>query len=317
MGRDGSRPDPHSGCMTGARRAAVAVIQAGLVLPLVLAACSADVRDAPAGRESATSSATPARVAVSTPELDAIAVLGHSGATGTMSDPQNPARDAVENSWATGDNPEVRSIYLRLLETHPALEGHSYNGALNGSTVDMLAQQFDAVLQSAEVVPDVVLIQTIDNDMRCDGTDADNYRAFASSLDEQLTDIRARAPDVQFYVTSQWASVEAWTRWAARHEWKVAENSGSGPCDVFDSEGRPRPAGMRSLQRIVDAYWARLERVCAAHSGCFTDGYAQQREFVPTDRDLSSDLNHLSLAGHAKFAAIAWRALPAAIKDRP
>jgi hypothetical protein len=303
--------------MASAWRGAVAVGVAGVVLPLtLLAACSTDEEAAPSDRESTPSSA-PTRRAASTAELDAIVVLGHSGATGTMSDPANPARDAEENSWATGDNPEVRSIYLRLLETHPALEGHNYNGAVNGSTVGTLAQQFDAVLQEAEVVPDLVLIQTIDNDMRCDGTDAASYRPFARALDEQLTAISARAPDVQFFLTSQWATVEAWTRWASRHEGKVLDNAGSGPCDVFDDAGRPRPAGMRSMQRIVDAYWARLERVCAAHRGCFTDGYAQQRDFVPTDRDLSIDLDHLSVAGHAKFAGIAWRALPAAIKDRP
>lgn len=287
----------------------------GLVLTLLMAACSSDVQEAPA--DPVGSSGMSTHDPVSTPQLDAIAVLGHSGATGTMSDPANPARDAVENSWATGDNPEVRSIYLRLLETHPELEGHNYNGAVNGSTVDTLAEQLDAVLGTAEVVPDVVLIQTIDNDMRCDGTDAANYTVFARALDEQLTAIAARAPDAQVYLTSQWASVKAWTRWAARHEETVAENSGSGPCDVFDSTGRPRRAGMRSLQSIVDAYWARLEKVCETHPGCFTDGYAQQQEFVPADRDLSIDLNHLSVAGHAKFAAIAWRALPAAIKDRP
>jgi hypothetical protein len=300
--------------MAGAWRGAVAAVGAGLVVPLaLLVACSADEGDAPSEREPTASG----RQAVSTPELDAIAVLGHSGATGTMSDPTNPARDAVENSWATGQNPAVQSIYLRLLETHPALEGHNYNGAVNGSTVDTLAEQFEAVLETAEVVPDVVLIQTIDNDMRCDGTDAAGYRPFARALDEQLTEISSLAPDAQLFLTSQWATVEAWTRWASHHEGKVLDNSGSGPCDVFDAEGRPRPAGMRSLQRIVDAYWDRLERVCAAHRGCFTDGYAQQRDFVPADRYLSVDLDHLSVAGHRRFAAIAWRALPAEIKDRP
>jgi hypothetical protein len=298
--------------MASASRAAVAALLAGLLLPLAsLAACAADVRDAPSDSPSDPESTGPA----ATPELDAIAVVGHSGATGTMSDPANPMRDAVENSWATGDNPEVQSLYLRLLRTHPALEGHNYNGAVNGTTVSRLAEQFDTVLQSAEVVPDVVLIQSIDNDMRCDGTDATNYRPFADTLDEQLTAISARAPGAQFYFTSQWADVEAWTRWAAHQEAQVLDNSGSGPCDVFDATGRPRPAGIRSTQRIVDAYWARIERVCAAHEGCFTDGGAEQR-FVPTDRDLSVDLNHLSIAGHAKYAAIAWQALPAAIKNR-
>ena len=77
-----------------------------------------------------TTDAAPAR----TRRLDSIAVLGHSGATGTMSDPGDPSRDAHENSWATGDNPEVESIYLRLREDHPDLKGHNFNAAVNGTT---------------------------------------------------------------------------------------------------------------------------------------------------------------------------------------
>lgn len=76
--------------------------------------------------------ATPA---ADTRRLDSVAVLGHSGATGTQSDPDDPDRNATENSWATGTNPRVRSIYQRLLSTHPHLRGHHYNQAVNGATV--------------------------------------------------------------------------------------------------------------------------------------------------------------------------------------
>jgi len=82
-------------------------------------------------------------------------------------------------------------------------------------------------------------------------------------------------------------------------------------------KGRPRAAGVASKQRITDAYWAQIERVCARHRGCSTDGLAENREFVPTDADLSSDMNHLSVRGHATFAAIAWRSPPDSIKNAP
>ena len=93
-------------------------------------------------------------------------------------------------------------------------------------------------------------------------------------------------------------------------------NAGTGPCQVFDADGDPRPAGVRSMQRIVDAYWAEVESVCAAHPGCFTDGGALQ-SFVPTDEDVALDFNHLSIAGHRKYAEIAWKAFPDEIKKRP
>jgi hypothetical protein len=83
---------------------------------------------------------------------------------------------------------------------------------------------------------------------------------------------------------------------------------------VFDKRGKPRPAGIRSLQRIVDAYWARVESVCAAHPGCYTDGGARQARSLPADKDVAVDHNHASIEGHREAAAIAWQALPDEIK---
>ena len=280
----------------------------------------------PAAQEpsSTVTSTSPAQTATHIPKpapattrrLDSVAVLGHSGATGTLSDPRDVRRDARENSWATGDNPQVDSIYLRLLADHPDLEGHNYNAAVNGTTVQDLSSQFESLLTQANPLPDVILIQTIDNDERCDGSDPDNYRPFGRTLDQTLTRIEKAIPDVQFFLVSQWATVEAWTAWAAHLEEQVLANSGTGPCDVFNAKGTPRPAGIRSMQEIVDSYWAQVTRVCAAHPGCFTDGGAEQADFIPRDRDVAFDLNHLSIAGHRKYAAIAWQAFPEEIKQR-
>jgi hypothetical protein len=72
---------------------------------------------------------------------NAIAVLGHSGATGFDSNPDQPGVDAKGNSWATGDNPTVNSVYLRLLALSPGIRGHNVNVAVSGSDVDNLASQ--------------------------------------------------------------------------------------------------------------------------------------------------------------------------------
>ena len=234
-----------------------------------------------------------------------------------MSDPEAMTRDARENSWATGENPDVQSIYTRLLKDHPGLDGHNYNAAINGSTVDVLEWEFDSLRTQADILPDVILIQTIDNDIRCDGTDGDNYRPFGRHLDRALTHMEKTIPGVRFFIVSPWATVEAWTGWATQHEEKVLENSGTGPCDVFDETGKPRIAGIRSLQAIVDAYRAQIEKTCAAHPDCFTDGGALEQHFVPQDADLAPDLDHLSIAGHAKYAEIAWQAFPIEIKQAP
>jgi hypothetical protein len=286
---------------------------------LLLTACS-DGREAdaePTPSASTEPSEPQDETPVATPELDSIAVIGHSGATGTMSNPDDPVNNAYENSWATGDNPRVRSIYLRLLATHPALEGHSYNEAVNGTGVTELADQVDELAATAEVVPDLVLVQSIDNDMRCDGTDEQNYRPYGRTLEQVMQRIEQELPGARTFFVSQWADVTAWAEWAQHVQAHVANDPSGGPCDIFDDHGRPRPAGIASMQEITERYWAEIERVCRRHEGCHTDGLAENREFVPVDEDLSVDMNHLSVAGHAKFAAIAWKALPDEIKNAP
>ncbi len=72
----------------------------------------------------------------------------------------------------------------------------------------------------------------------------------------------------------------------------------------------------KSLQRLVDAYWAIVMDVCAHDPACRTDGGAMQHMDLAWGH-LSADLNHLSVAGHAKKAAIEWAALTAALTARP
>lgn len=286
------------------------------VLVMSLCACGGGQPKAaaPTAPDVGSTSATPSHAI--TERLDSIAVMGHSGATGTMSDPTDPSRDARENSWATGENPAVRSIYFRLARTHPAMTGHNYNVAVNGTAVDNLDPQLQRLMDVADPLPDVVIVQSIDNDMRCDGSDPDNYQPYGEALRAALADIQQAIPGVDLFLVSQWASVANWTTWAAGDASAVAENSGTGPCDVFTPAGRVRPAGVRSLQHIVDRYWQVVEGVCGSLPRCFTDGAALQTMRV-TDADLAQDGNHLSIQGHAKMAAIAWQAFPAAIKNRP
>jgi hypothetical protein len=73
----------------------------------LLAACSSSAGGGP-GAASTSTSAPVAQASDKYP--NSIVVLGHSGATGYDSDPKAPETDATQNSWATGDNPEIRSI---------------------------------------------------------------------------------------------------------------------------------------------------------------------------------------------------------------
>jgi hypothetical protein len=246
-----------------------------------------------------------------TPELDSIAVMGHSGATGAGSD--GTGMDVPNNSWATGDNPDVESIYRRLLATHPALEGHNANVARSGSNVDDLARQVEA-LATVDPVPDLVIIQSIDNDIRCDGSDPDNYGPFGEKLDDVLTMLEDQTGGAQVFFVDQWSSVQIYDDVIATIPRGVAGNSGTGPCDVFTPEGKRDPEAEAYLQEQVDAYYDVIVDVCARHERCYTDEGALQRMPLSPE-DLVSDLNHLSVQGLQKMAQYAWDALPDEIRN--
>ena len=233
--------------------------------------------------------------------------MGHSGATGYDSNPLHRGTDAPENSWATGSNPAVNSIYRRLLARNPAIEGHAFNVARSGSNVDDLMRQARLAV-AFRPVPDLFLIQSVDNDIQCDGTDARNYAPFAATLQRTLEFINRRAPKAHIFFVSQWASVANYTTAIEKIPAKRAAESGNGPCNVFDPSGRLRPAGMASLQKLVDAYHARLASTCARVRNCRYDQGALQRMTV-VPQDLTPDANHLSIRGQRKMAAMVWAAL--------
>ena len=71
----------------------------------------------------------------------AIAVVGGNDAAGYASDPKRPLQEARANSWATGTNAAVRSIYTRLLAVNPTIKGRAFNFSSLGATVRDLPSQ--------------------------------------------------------------------------------------------------------------------------------------------------------------------------------
>ena len=264
---------------------------------------------APTESTESTASTEPATV-TRTPELDAIGVIGHSGATGA--DSNGDGSDAPGNSWATGDNPDVQSVYQRLLVEHPELEGHNWNEAIDGSDVTSLMGQAEALL-ARDPVPDIVLVQSIDNDIRCDGTDEQNYDPFEAGITEVLTYLQETAPGIKVFFVDQWTSVKAYDDVVSKLPGGVEHLTDSGPCAVFGADGKRDPKAEAYLQAQVDAYYKRITHVCAQVVGCATDEGMLQ-ELALEAGDLTPDMDHLMPSGQAKMAAIAWEQLPPAWK---
>lgn len=158
----------------------------------------------------------------------------------------------------TGSNPAVESIYRRLLTTHPALKGHATSLGKDGSTVDDLPRQVTAML-ALNPLPDVVVIQGIDNDMKCNGTDPANQKRYAVKLGKVLDTINQHDRYAQIYLVDQPISTQTWTD-ATKH---LQES-------VYSSKApellhRPRPAATHAAQPTLAR--ARPEPLPGARSG--------------------------------------------------
>jgi hypothetical protein len=274
---------------------------------ITLALCLAVAGCGSAAETAASSGTTSSEPSIHrTAEFDAIGVMGHSGATGANSTGEGP--DVPENSWATGDNPVVNSIYLRLLTAHPALQGHNVNTAKDGSDASALMGQAEALL-AMDPVPDLVLINSIDNDIQCDGTDEANYDSFEAQIDDVLTYLEKTAPGIRVFFVDQWTTVVRYDDLVSTLPNGVAHNAGGGPCGVFATDGTRNPEAETYLQLQVDTYMDRIIAACSRHDDCATDQKAMQG--MPLEAaDLSPDFDHLAVSGLAKEAAIAWDALP-------
>lgn len=236
-----------------------------------------------------------------------VVAIGHSGLTGESSDPQRPGEDALENSWATGTNPDVKSIYLRLSAVRPETQGHVSNRAMGGAVAQDLPEQARAALADVPT-PALVIVQTIDNDITCDGGDAAHVPEFGEAVAETLTIINEASPGTKILIVGQPGrpTVAGTEVEAKRDPAMKAETTGVGPCDFFDPSGKLNPSHVAELRSIIEGYEAEQARVCAAAQNCSTDeGIAAMFVEGPTDRILG----HWNVTGQAKVAALFWPAV--------
>ena len=238
---------------------------------------------------------------------DAIAVLGHSGATGENSDPKRPGVVVRENSWATGTNPAVKSLYLRLLALNPKIKGHNFNLAQGGANVRKLVNQATIAVPKLSPRPDLFVVQIMDGDIRCDGTDETNTPKFQRTLTGALNVLAKGAPKAHIFVVSQFGSPATYVA-ALTLAQRKRFGGGSGRCDFIDASGQVIPERMAYLESVIQGYEAALAAACKSVPICRYDGGAFGR-IVDRPEYISSDLNHFSIKGHAKAAAVAWAAM--------
>jgi hypothetical protein len=200
----------------------------------------------------------------------------------------------------------VNSVYRRLGQARPDNLGHVANTAQGGARSDTLAAQAKAALQTVPE-PLLVIVSTVDNDIRCDGTDDDHVPEFGEAVAEALDVIATASPESTILVVGQPGRPSAsFVETLVAHDPAVkAKLSGSGPCAFFDREGTLVEENFQTLTGIIDRYEAEQARVCAMVPRCHTDGGVRSA-YVDTLENFSSDWAHLNIRGQAAEAELIW-----------
>jgi hypothetical protein len=238
--------------------------------------------------------------------LRGVIALGHSALTGENSDPQNLGVPTLRNSWATGTNPAVDSIYQRLVAVDPAYRGHAVNVAVGGATAAALVGQATKAL-SVVPNPRLVIIEIIGTDIRCDGSDSSHYPAFGRQVKAALDLIATRAPHTAILLMSQPGQPlqvsKAITGTAGVQAW-----SGSDNCSPFDPNLKLDNKHITTLTGIIKGYESELARVCATVPQCHTDkGRATHFQVRANYYNYPNyDWHHFNVTGLAALAKFMW-----------
>ena len=286
------------------RRRALSI---AVLVGLVVAACASPTPESSTTSESATSSCVEIQTITSLAKSPVVGLvaLGHSGLTGFKSDPGQPNGDAKENSWATGTNPQVNSVYQRLVAARPDTEGHVANRAVDSARAATLIYQ----AQSARLqvpTPELVLIQTIGGDIRCDGTDDARLVDFGASLTQALNLFNEASPETRILIVSHLDRPATLAEAVSGNESAKSGFIGHGPCDFFDpATGKLNEEHISSLTDIIESYEAVQIQVCSEVPNCSTDSGAFSTYRLNSE-DLVPGDGHLSVIGHARAAETIW-----------
>lgn len=237
-----------------------------------------------------------------------LAATGDSLSLGTGSGPRYFA-DSSAFSWATGSDPAVNSLALRIATRDGALAGNVYNLARYGARAgDLYAQMGVARAVGAEYV--TVLIGGND---ACAATERDMtpVETFRKQFADAMAHLYEGRPQTRVLVMSipdptQLVGILGGDR-RARAVWEAF-----GVCQAAlarpQSQAREDVARRERVRQRVSDYNAALAEVCARHPGCRYDGGAVFAAPLSVADISPFDYFHLSASGQARLAAAAWAA---------
>ena len=288
------------------------VVAGAVALLAAVVACGGDAKSpstatSPIGHSTASSAPPATATATATGRPDhpiGVMAIGHSGLTGFQSDPKSPATNTAANSWATGSNPAVRSVYQRLLEARPETSGNVVNSARNAVTAERLVDQATAGLARLPY-PALVLVQIVGTDLRCDGTDPEHYPEFRASVRQAVQMIVEASPETSVLLIGDPGRPAGYAAAIMALPNTPPAVIGTRPCKLFSANRTVNHAEVARVTGLLAAYEAQLAQACRGIRQCHTDGGAAARMAMQVE-DYGEDLHHPSIAGHANLAAAEW-----------
>ena len=235
---------------------------------------------------------------------DSIAGLGNSITRAVNSDALG---DRPENSWVTGTNASVDSLYSRLLAVHPPIAGNRFNEAVSGARMtDLNNQAQDAVAAGAELV----MVFMGANDV-CTPSEVSMtpVATFQAQFETAMATMASGLPDARVAVLS---IPDIHNLWAiqkddatARFIWALASICQSMLADPLSNDPADVQRRANVRQRNMD-FNDVLNSVCAEYIHCKFDDYLGfNTAFTPADVS-TIDYFHPSIAGQALIAQLAW-----------
>ncbi|MFD6874766.1 MULTISPECIES: SGNH/GDSL hydrolase family protein [unclassified Streptomyces] len=223
--------------------------------------------------------------------------------------------DCPEASWATGNDPLVRSLAARLLGEAQA-PTRSWNYAVTGSRMADLPVQLTA---AAAHKPDLVTVMVGSNDAcRPTASSMTPVAEFRDGFDKALKELRAASPASQVYVSSVPDLQRLWEQGKdspmVRQIWKL------GICQSMLAEPLSATAGATARREQVRArvveYNEVLREVCGKDALCRYDGGAVFQYPFAADQLSHWDWFHPGKDGQARLAELAHRQVTAAEPPR-
>jgi lysophospholipase L1-like esterase len=212
-----------------------------------------------------------------------------------------------ENSWATGTNTEVNSIYLRIRAVHSGITGNLHLDAIGGQKMSDLSAQMEVVVEQRV---EFVIVDMGGNDFCApEEREVTSVASFRADFETAMSRLIAARPNTRIAVVSITNLYRLWeilhTTRAATDSWNLhttCQSMLANPTSTSRADN-DRRARVREAEIELNAT---LATVCARYANCEYDrGTAFEYRFEVGDVG-RADYFHPSLTGQATNALVEW-----------